>query len=137
MKTPAEKQTVFENDEGTSAVEFALLAPVFMIIVFGIMNLGMAFYSGFTVQWAIERSSRQLFIDETMTAADLQAIVDERLARIGVDLNVVVGMTTEAGTQTDVAVITSDYIYALEPPLLDPIPITFTTRTLVPRPKSS
>lgn len=129
------KKDIARDEDGTSAIEFAFTVPVFIMLVFGIMNLGLAFYSGFTVQWAIEKASRQYFIDDTMTAADLQTVVDERLERIGFDLAVVVDVDTEAGSETDVAVVSSDFTYTMDIPLLDSFPITFTTRTLVPRPR--
>lgn len=45
----------FKREEGTSLMEFAILAPVFIVLVFGIINLGVMM----TVQNALESAVRE------------------------------------------------------------------------------
>ncbi len=49
------KLLLFKREDGTSLIEFAILAPVFITLVFGILNLGIMM----TVQNALESAVRE------------------------------------------------------------------------------
>jgi Flp pilus assembly protein TadG len=62
---------------GSSAVEFALVAPVFFALLFAIIETSMVFFAGQLLESGIQDSSRQLYThqlqDSGLTTADQQA----------------------------------------------------------------
>lgn len=50
---------------GQSLVEFALILPVFLLILFGLFDMGRAVYAWSTINNASREASRQLIIDQT------------------------------------------------------------------------
>ena len=46
------------REDGASAVEFALLAPVFFVVVFGIIGFGIAFMQLQTARGAVREGAR-------------------------------------------------------------------------------
>jgi Flp pilus assembly protein TadG len=67
-----------QRDEGASAVEFALLAPVFFVVVFGIIGFGIAFMQLQTARGAVREGARAAAVVDSKgvgrTAAQVQAI---------------------------------------------------------------
>jgi Flp pilus assembly protein TadG len=66
------------REEGASAVEFALLAPVFFVVVFGIIGFGIAFMQLQTARGAVREGARAAAVVDAdgvgRTAAQVQAI---------------------------------------------------------------
>lgn len=66
------------SEEGASAVEFALLAPVFFVVVFGIIGFGIAFMQLQTARGAVREGARAAAVVDAdgvgRSAAEVQAI---------------------------------------------------------------
>lgn len=66
------------SEEGASAVEFALLAPVFFVVVFGIIGFGIAFMQLQTARGAVREGARAAAVVDAngvgRTASQVQAI---------------------------------------------------------------
>src|SRR5688572_11571156 len=71
------------NDSGATAVEFAFIAPVFIVFVFAVIEIGRLMFMGASIQWAIDRAARTVVITEDATASDIQAEVDDYLEPAG------------------------------------------------------
>jgi Flp pilus assembly protein TadG len=54
-----------ENSSGATAVEFALVIPIFLVIVLGTINFGMAMSAVTQLHYAAERSARCLSVNVT------------------------------------------------------------------------
>ncbi|HZP75477.1 MAG TPA: TadE family protein [Pseudolabrys sp.] len=61
------------NSNGTSAVEFALTAPLFMMLVFGVIEGGLLLWSQINLQRAVAIAARCASVD-TLTCADAESI---------------------------------------------------------------
>jgi len=119
-------------EEGAAAIEMAMVAPVFMALVFGILNLGWALYCGAEVRHAVERSSRMLIVDPTTTGAAIQTAVRAQLDAAD-SATVTVARATEAiGTSGEVARLTWTYGYTVAVPFLKPIVLDFNSSLVVP-----
>jgi Flp pilus assembly protein TadG len=61
------------SDRGAAAVEFALLVPIFLVMVFGIMDFGLVLYSKTVVNNAAREGARTASLggtlDQSVTAA--------------------------------------------------------------------
>lgn len=49
---------MFKDKKGQTLVEFALLAPLFFILIFGMVDLGWMFYVNLTMQHAVREGAR-------------------------------------------------------------------------------
>ena len=119
-------------DSGATALELALVMPVFITLVFGIFNYGWAIYCGNEVRNAVENASRLLIEDPDTTLDDLRAEVEARLSGASID-DVTLSMATETvGTSTDVARISWTYVYTVDTPFIDQTLLRFDSSIVAP-----
>ncbi|WGR90737.1 pilus assembly protein (plasmid) [Bradyrhizobium sp. ISRA443] len=57
---------IWRDQRGTSAVEFALIAPVFFLFVFGIIACGLLFWTQIGLQHGVEMAARCASINTTV-----------------------------------------------------------------------
>lgn len=57
--------------KGASAVEFALVAPIFLMMVLGMMEIGRALWIKNTMQYAVEEAARYAIINTDATTAQV------------------------------------------------------------------
>ncbi|MDP1737121.1 MAG: pilus assembly protein [Caulobacter sp.] len=119
-------------ESGATAVELALVMPMFVALVFGIFNYGWAIYCGNEVRYAVQRASRLLIVEPDTSLEDLRAAVAERLNGAEIE-DVDLAMTTETfGASTHVARITWTYAYTIQTPFLDDAVLNFDSSLLAP-----
>ncbi|KAA5803458.1 hypothetical protein F1654_06530 [Alkalicaulis satelles] len=63
---------------GASAMEAAILMPVFAVLLMAAAAFGQAFFVVGSAQWAVERTARELMIDGALT----EAAFEERLREL-------------------------------------------------------
>lgn len=118
---------------GASAVEFALVAPLFIMLLFAIWEFGWALHNAASVSYALEQASRELMLDPDVTAAELQADVQGRIDDIG---SGTVSVTLVRSTVGDVnyAEATSTYVHELLVPFVpqDALTLQSTVRVVAP-----
>ncbi|MFZ5670981.1 MAG: TadE/TadG family type IV pilus assembly protein [Pseudomonadota bacterium] len=120
------------DDSGASAVELALVMPLFVALVFGLFNYGWALYCGNEVRYAVQRASRLLIADPDATIDELRAAVAQRLNGADID-DVDLSLATETlGAGTRIARVSWRYAYAVETPFLDDAVLTFDSSLLTP-----
>ena len=103
------------GEKGQALAEFALLAPIFLILVFAIVDFGMGFYSWITVTNSAREGARlgtvaateQQIKDRVYQTADLP---DEAA-------NMTVTVTNAQGPSGESVVVQVDYDYDLITPL--------------------
>lgn len=69
---------------GAAAVEFALLVPVVLAALTGIVNYGLAMYNKMELMGAVRAGAQVALIDYTNTTAIAQAVVDSTNAGISI-----------------------------------------------------
>jgi Flp pilus assembly protein TadG len=117
---------------GATAVELALVLPLFIAMVFGIFNYGWALYCGGEVRNAVENASRLLIVDPDTSLEDIQAAVAGRLTGASID-DVTLTMATETvGATTHVARVSWTYAYVVETPFIDQTILTFDSSIVTP-----
>jgi Flp pilus assembly protein TadG len=124
---------LIRDRSGASAVEFALVAPLFLILLFAIWEFGWALHNAASVNYALEEASRDLMLDPSMTAAQLQKKVQDKVTRIG---SGTVSVTLVRSTAGDVnfAEATSTYVHELMVPFVpkDVLTLRSTVTVVVP-----
>ncbi len=76
-----------KNDDGTTAIEFAILAIPFFALVFGIIELAIVFFIGSTLEHAIATVAREIrtgeFQSTSGNADDFKSAICEAMSSVG------------------------------------------------------
>jgi len=78
------RRTPQENERGASAVEFALVMPFLMLIVFGIIVYGMVFAQSLSLSNAARQAARSGVIDGT-TCSQITQLSHDAAGTVGMD----------------------------------------------------
>ena len=74
---------LIDDCRGVSAVEFALMAPVFLGMVIGVMELGRAAYTQGVVSFAAEEATRHAVVNYAITEDEVRDLTEDCL--LGID----------------------------------------------------
>jgi Flp pilus assembly protein TadG len=118
-------------DGGATAVEFAIILPVFVTLLFGIFEFSRMVFVSSSVQHAIDRAARLAVIDSDVTNSDIEAEIANFLSVSGnppVSISVV---RTMIGT-TNVAQVTAQYDHTVSGPFIPAFKVQWDFETVVP-----
>lgn len=119
-------------DSGATAVELALVMPMFIALVFGIFNYGWGLYCGGEVRNAIQDASRMLIVDPHTSVGDIRAAVAARLHSASM-ADVTLTMTTESLSGSDrVARLSWVYAYTIDTPFISRTLLRFDSSIITP-----
>ena len=95
------------TERGASAVEFALVVPILLLILGGIFNFGLAFSQKLALDNAVRETARLAAVDTGRTSGDLQAagvttFNNSSIARQGNNAVLVVGSCNDTAFATPV-----------------------------------
>jgi len=125
------------NERGAAAAEFALLLPVLLTILFGIIEFGMIMYGREVVTNASREGARAgiVQVSPKPTAGQITTIATNYLTGTGINLaNVTIAVAGEGGASPAMLTVTATYNYPWLIPYIptvlglpSPLPITMTT----------
>jgi Flp pilus assembly protein TadG len=127
------------NERGAAATEFALLLPVFLMILFGIIEFGMIMYGREVVTNAAREGARAGIVQgpPKRTAGDITTIANNYLTGTGVNQADVTFTPTGVGlvspnTLTVTAVYNYNFLIPYIPNVLGvPNPLVITTQAVM------
>ncbi|RWK62915.1 TadE/TadG family type IV pilus assembly protein [Mesorhizobium sp.] len=123
----------FSRDaSGGTGLEFALIAPFLIMLLFGIFAFGWALNAMSSVRYTLETSSRALQLNNSLTEAEIEAIATEKLLGLGLkDVDVTIAIDPPSGGFR-MAHLTARYAFVIEFPYFDQYPINYATTVTVP-----
>lgn len=129
-------RTFLAHHKGGVAVELGLTLPLFIILVIGAIQVGWALHCGSSLRWALERSSRSLLFDPSISETDLRASVLANLHGLPDPERVAVTLSpaSEAGQQVLRAV--AAYPQDLNIPMLPSHTFWFRASVTIPQPNA-
>ena len=129
----ARRPWAFAGDvSGGSGIEFALIAPVLIMLLFGIFAFGWSMNSVSSVRYALEASARSLQLNNTLTQADIQAVAKQKLQALGLqNVNVTIA-TDPASGGFRMAHVNASYAFVINFPYFSDYQINYTTAVTVP-----
>jgi len=65
----------FQNQQGVAALEFALILPVFLLILLGVIEFSLFFWTRNSLNFAVQEAARLALIDGSVTASQLNEAV--------------------------------------------------------------
>jgi len=122
---------IWRDDGGASALEFAMILPVFAMMMFGTIQMGVAFYFAGSVQYALERTARLTMVDQDMTAGQVQTAFDEEVS-VFTDQSIVVSYAVDSSGDVPIAQLSTSYPYQVIIPFVPTFTLTFDAEARVP-----
>lgn len=118
------------NCSGATAVEFALVLPVLLAVLAGVLEFGRALWLRHDMQFAVEEAARFALANDTASATAISTRASTRLAAVGPESVVQIATVLDA---TAVTITASTDFQFIVPGLLPPGAITLTARARMPR----
>jgi Flp pilus assembly protein TadG len=127
------------NERGATAVEFAILLPVLLLILFGIIEFGMIMYGREIVTNAAREGARAGIVQgpPKRTEGEITAIANTYLSTTGVNpADVSFTVTGEGLANPNTLTVNAAYTYRFLIPYIPtvvgiPNPLTITTQTVM------
>ena len=117
---------------GGAGIEFALVAPFLIMILFGVFAFGWSMNTISSVRYALEASARSLQLNNTLTQADIQTIATQKLQALGMqNVSVTIATDPPSGGFT-MAHVNASYAFVISFPYFSDYPINYTTSVTVP-----
>lgn len=116
---------------GASALEFALILPVFAAMLFGTVQMGLAYYTAGSVQFALERTARTTMVDQDMSATQVQAAFDSQLGTF-TDQDISINYTVDLSGDIPIAIFSATYQHHFVIPFVPVFDVSFPIETRVP-----
>lgn len=120
------------NASGGAGIEFALIAPFLVMLLFGIFAFGWSMNAASSVRYTLEASARSLQLNNTLTQSDIQAVATKKLQSLGLQ-NVSVTIATDAPSGGfRMAHVNASYAFVINFPYFNAFPINYSTSVAVP-----
>ncbi|MBZ9794813.1 pilus assembly protein [Mesorhizobium sp. ES1-4] len=113
-------------------MEFALIAPFLIMLLFGIFAFGWSMNAVSSVRYTLETSSRSLQLQNTLTQADIQAIATQKLQALGLKDVIVTIVVDPVSGGFRMAHLTASYAFVIDFPYFSAFPINYATTVTVP-----
>lgn len=118
---------------GASAVEFALVLPLLLLLILGMIEFGTLFYRQAIISWSSREAARIGIVQATPKpmAGQVEAVVSSVLSKAGLGTSTVAVTVTGAGGAfgTDLTVLVeSPYRFQFLPALVPGMPSSVTLR---------
>jgi Flp pilus assembly protein TadG len=110
--------TFLRCGSGTTAVEFAFVFPVLLILMLGIYSVGSVLHCISSVRFALEETARMLQINPALTQGDLQKAIDEKLTYYGKQAITLTMSVQKDASGSDIARLTASYPYLIAVPFI-------------------
>ncbi|AZO30983.1 pilus assembly protein [Mesorhizobium sp. M1B.F.Ca.ET.045.04.1.1] len=120
------------DSSGGAAIEFALIVPFLIMLLFGIFAFGWSMNNMSSVRYALEASARSLQLNNTMTQSQIQTIATQKLLALGLQ-NVDVTITTDPPSGGFcIAHVNASYAFVIDFPFFSDFPVSQSTTVNVP-----
>lgn len=120
-----------DKQRAQGLVEFALILPILLLIVFGILDLGRAYFVTIAIQNATREGARQATRDPGISDADIIALVRAEAAGSGLDVggDLTVSVIRYGSGSDTVIRVTATYNFFPVLGIVQALPITITRFT--------
>lgn len=117
---------------GAMAIDFAIVAPVFFILVFGLIDISRAVFTKGVMLYAMEEASRWAAVNFPATAADIEAVATAKFTVLDpADITMFSATVTDNGDKTKAITLQMDYTFEFMMPFISLDPITLSTEATI------
>lgn len=119
--------------KGTAAIEFAFVAPIFIIMIMGIFEIGRAMWIKATMQYALEETARYAIVNASASTSSLEAYAESKISGVFVDgAAVTVSASTSISGGVTYMLITASYTFTVLVPIVKIPSVTLQARSQIP-----
>jgi Flp pilus assembly protein TadG len=133
LKLSRTRKSLRRCQSGVTAVEFALILPPFIMLLFGIFEFSRMMFVSSSVQHAVDRAARLAAIDPDVSATDIEAAIREFLS-VSNDPDITVTVTDATVGTRDVRQVAAHYDHVVSGPLIPEFTVGWDFETVVPLP---
>jgi Flp pilus assembly protein TadG len=116
---------------GSTAVDFALICPVFFAALFGVAQFGWAFLCGHSVRSALQKEARLLIANPSTTAATIKTAILSDLKNL-VSPTIAVTVTSQVLGGKTVKQVSCVYTHQVLFPFAPSVTLDFSASAYVP-----
>lgn len=124
---------LYREQDGASAVEFALVSTAFLSLLIGIWYLAIMLFSNMNLQWAMARAARMAEINKSVTQSDIAAAINSYLTGNGLPSATVTYSSSVSGGLRS-ATIGASFSQTYDVPMISSFHINFSSNLTVPQP---
>lgn len=114
---------------GTTAVEFAIVGPLIIALMFWFTDLAFSLYVQNSFTHAVNSAAREIYLDPDRTESEIRAQLEDELSRFG---EVTMTLTSETTGSLDYHVINADMVYHFKSPPFNGASITLNAEGRAP-----
>jgi len=129
FRSPIQRAKKLQDARGSVVVEFAILAPFFLIIALGVIDFGRLFWVKSTMQFAVEQTARYAMVNPDATTAALEAYAASEGATLS---GVTYTATTSASGGVNFRTIQATYVFSFLIPIIPLGGITLAAKSSTP-----
>lgn len=131
------------GERGATAVEFALVAPVFLMFILGIIDLGRLFWVKSLMEYSVGQTARFVMVHPSTPQADLEQYASDEIATLmtGItfvadapDTDIETGLNADGSTNYTVShrTITATYTFSYMMPFITMADLDLISSTRTP-----
>lgn len=121
-------RSFLKDTGGSSALEFAVCAPILLALIFGVFALAWAQHSQSSVRFSVEQASRSLSLNPALTQAEIDRMIRNQVPEIPPD-HLDISLQIAAGGPTGkLGTITTTLRQEISIPNVFTVPLSNTVR---------
>ncbi len=117
---------------GATAVEFALVAPVFLVFLLGTIEAGRALWIKSSMQFAVEETTRFAMVNTGATTSALETMALSKIPGLNVAPAITFTATSSSSGGKNYMKVSASYDFKAVVPLVNALTITLTASSKVP-----
>ncbi len=103
------------GSEGATAVEFALITPIFLVFVYGLLEFGRVLFTMAVLFFAAEEASRYSIVNYTATTTEIRQVAESKFLMIDPAKIITFDVTSVLNVVDQTKLVTIDIVYSFEP----------------------
>ena len=123
---------LLRGTDGATAVEFAIISPVFFMALFGIAQFGWAFLCGHSVRSAVQKEARLLISTPGTTAATIKTAVLNDLKNL-INPAITIALSSETVSGAQLTRVSWTYSHPVLFPFAPSVTMDFSSSVVVPK----
>ncbi len=131
-RSPAGLFSGRDSWSGAMALDFAIVAPVFFLLVFGLIDISRAAFTKGVMLYAMEEASRWAAVNFPASASEIAAVASGKFVVLDpANITAFSATITDNGDKTKAVTLQMDYTFEFMMPFLHLDPITFSTEATI------
>lgn len=126
------RRSFFKCLRGATAVEFALIAPILLTFLLGVIEASRAMWIKSSMQYAVEETTRFAMVNTGATTAALESLALAKVPGLSVAPDIAFTAVSSSSGGKNYMTVSASYDFNTVVPLVNVLSITLTASSKVP-----